>query len=299
MWNPIRNLFSRPSPRRISVAYTPDSNYALPFTVSVLSLLEHYSFRFPLDIYVVGDQLCREDREKFLESIEKFRERGLCIFWIAADLDRLKSLRSEVHFSPIVYLRLLLPDLLDRNLERILYLDCDTVILSDITELYFAELGGQVLLASQDRLGWFDSPVVCLREHLDRLGIPSSDVYFNAGVLLFNLELWRREGLSRKILEFAQANPELLFLADQNAINVFFHRRIGQFDFSWNHQFVLKEILKGALDIRVLPDDGKKARIFHFVSGEKPWLQTCENPRRTVFFEYWKKTGWPLPDWAR
>jgi lipopolysaccharide biosynthesis glycosyltransferase len=298
MWK-IINKLQRIRTGRISVAYTPDSRYALPLTVSLVSLLENYSFNSPIDIYLLGGEFPEEERRLLTQSVDRFLRKGARLIWLACDPGSIRSLRTELHFSYVVYLRLLLPELLDRGMERILYLDCDTLIQSDVTPLFHHDMGENALLAAQDRnVCSFDSPIADLKDKVGKFNIPAEEKYFNAGVLLFNLTVWRQEKLSERILNFCQENQDALFLADQNAVNIFLHKRIGELDFSWNHQFLLKQFREGLTEIPIMKGNGASPKILHFVSNEKPWLPDCAIPERNQFISYWKKTRWPLPAWV-
>ena len=282
----------------VRVAYTADGNYLVPVTVSLFSLLENFSFAQPLEVYLVSGGISEDQKKQVQESLGKFADLPWKLHWISPNVSCLSSLRVEAHFNQTVYLRILLPELLPAAVGKILYLDCDTVIQADISPLFFTPTKGFALLAAQDLMGVFASPLNCLEGRYSAFGISGEDKYFNAGVLLLDLDLWRSQGLTKRVLEFAANNPDMLWLADQNAINIALHGMIGELDRRWNFQFTLKNIRKGLWPFPVLSNEGIQGDILHFISEEKPWIPNCEIPEKALFFSYWRQTKLPVPSWV-
>ncbi|MGZ3701876.1 MAG: glycosyltransferase family 8 protein, partial [Bdellovibrionota bacterium] len=133
-------------------------------------------------------------------------------------------------------------------------------------------------------------------QNLEAHGVRPDAPCFNTGVLLMDLRSWRKERLTEKVISLARRHPEQLHTADQNAINLAFHGRIGMLGPEWNVQPVYRRIRSGEWsDIPTLPRFEGKPKIFHFLSEEKPWLPGCEVPERTHFHRLWQKTKWPVP----
>jgi lipopolysaccharide biosynthesis glycosyltransferase len=159
--------------------------------------------------------------------------------------------------------RLFLDKLLPRDLSRVLYLDCDTLVQSDLTPLLNAELGQCSVGACKDQFQYMASTVEQRRTEL-RLS-PEGD-YFNAGVLLFDWKAVTERNLfaqAREALRTHQGSLTLRF-ADQDILNLLLDGNWRELDPAWNLQSF-------AMAVTV----SRQPRIAHFVGYQKPWSRHC------------------------
>ena len=162
---------------------------------------------------------------------------------------------DRLHGSQMTYGRLLLPHLLP-NHRRVLYLDSDLLIQTDLSPVFQTEMDGHPLGAVATTTFTFS---------LDRLlasakGIPGDAPHFNAGVLLFDLDHWRSHGLTGTCLAFAAENSSFMQSHDQSALNVVFRNRFKR--------------LSTSLNVCVEPwneDSHPGARVLHFIGSPKPF----------------------------
>ena len=142
---------------------------------------------------------------------------------------------------------------------RIIYLDSDLVIKKDLGSLFFEDLNGHIIRAS----GIENVERSLEYNFFTSLGLEGGVKYFNAGVLLIDLQAWRQADITKRCFEFAKKYPNMLLTADQTILNyVFYDNNFHELDKSYNHALYAssKQILS---DI----DDS----IFHFVGSPKPW----------------------------
>lgn len=208
--------------------------------------------------------------------------------------DNKLSLPVDRHVSRATYCRILLPDLLDESIDRCLYLDSDLIVLDDILELSDLDLGDSDLAAVDD--------YYLIRNRI--LSIPDTKRYFNAGVVMFNLQMWRSKNLANSVFEYVRDNPENLLYWDQDAMNAVLYQNRKPLPLRWNHQIHFDDCLSH------LPDGGKPSEmqaamanpaIVHFVGPEKPWHYLCLHPYKDLYHKYREKTPWgaielPNPD---
>lgn len=116
--------------------------------------------------------------------------------------------------------------------------------------------------------------------------------YFNSGVLLIDLDGWRREGIMPRLIEFARTHPGLSW-PDQDTLNVVLQDSRLPLHPRWN-AMLLWELPK-----RFLPyseDDIASARhapaIIHFIGPHKPWHYRSRHPFRRQFLSYLEQTPW-------
>jgi lipopolysaccharide biosynthesis glycosyltransferase len=185
-----------------------------------------------------------------------------------------------------VFLAELLPEV-----DRVLYLDADTIAVDSLAPLWETELGDHYLAAVTN---------VFMREHAgraERLGLSGPEAYFNTGVMLLNLELWRRDGLAGAICDYARANSERLGWADQDTMNILLGERRLRLHPRWNVMnsvvgFPWAEEVFGAeavAEARANPG----IRHFEGPSVNKPWHPGCERAMRDLYLEHRRRTPWP------
>ena len=140
------------------------------------------------------------------------------------------------------------------------------------------DLGGSVLAAVVDE---YVDPNLKLNEPRFQ-GMPRVSEYFNAGVLLINLDAWRRERISKKALEYLTHNP-LSPLSDQDALNVACDGLWKKLDPRWNFQ--------GHYEKRILDMNAEERPwIAHFVGRRKPWIASELSLNVTLYDELRSRT---------
>lgn len=235
---------------------------------------------------------CDQDPEaeaKLRRGAEALSGLSLAIYHVSEAA--LSSFFVDSYLTRECYLRLLAPDLLPGHVRRILYLDCDVVALGDLRPLAALDLGGSVVGAVPD---YPRVPYVVDTRRLGALGIPDDHVYVNSGVLLMDLEAWRREGLTRRFVEFIKARGAQLAFHDQDAINAVLHDRIHLLDCRWNLQS--RMYLCGRrfhpIEYEATREARRNPAILHYVGAAKPWKFRARTARKGEYFRYLARTEW-------
>ena len=136
-----------------------------------------------------------------------------------------KELCGYTHVSKACFLRLLIPKLFPQ-LDRALYVDCDTLCLGSIDELYNSDFEDNYLMACR---GMEFSDV-----QAKQLDLP---YYVISGMLMFNIPLMNKEDYFQQILDnwrgaIGKQEP---FSADETVINWVFHNKIKVVNEKWNY----------------------------------------------------------------
>ena len=165
-----------------------------------------------------------------------------------------KSLKNVYHFSVVTYYRLFIASLFP-TYEKIVYLDCDLVVLGDVSELYHTDLGDNILGAAPEE---FIRNTKEFRLYADKsIGVDPS-TYVNAGVLVINLVAFREHRIMEQFIELITAHDFDLLDPDQAYLNYLCRGRIHVLPNGWN-----KEPM-------TIPCEGKK-NIVHYALYKKPW----------------------------
>ncbi len=199
----------------------------------------------------------------------------------------LDDLADGVNFTVTTYARLLIDELLPRDLDRVLYLDGDILVRGDIGDLWMTDLRGRTVGAVMDLPRYpFNG----------KLGLPVEAAYFNAGVLVIDLERWRRLKIGERALALAREHPERLTWADQCALNLVLHDDWTALDRVWNFQSMdVACLVNGHMRFNAV-DPGRLAavRLVHFNGRSKPWHYLNDHPFKPDYLRYRSRTPWPL-----
>lgn len=192
---------------RLHFLYASDEGFRDVLKASVHSLLTHHHDA-DVTIHIVGEDLSRVTVESIHDLV---LQHGQSVNIVPIpDFEALlgKDIDPK-RFTLSAFSRLFVDSLVDESLERIIYLDCDTIVTSNLEELWKFDLGGSVIGAVNDCRSW---------RYLRNLGLARDDVYINSGVLLIDLEKFRADSWQRKFSEGMLRYDGLLEFPDNDLI---------------------------------------------------------------------------------
>ena len=190
------------------IAFCVNDNYVKYITVTIKSLIEN-NLQHYIYIYIAIDILSMANRVRLEKLISEYNNIKLEILLV--NDAPLKSLKNG-NWPIQIWYRILLPQLLPSSVKKVLYLDADTLVITDLQELFSLDMSGIAIAASMD-IQSFD------QKTFDRCGYEYNKQYICSGILLMNLEYWRKNNLTHKILEWANQNNNRIQFPDQDAIN--------------------------------------------------------------------------------
>ncbi|GIG02971.1 glycosyltransferase family 8 protein [Catellatospora citrea] len=249
----------------MDIAFAFDEAYADHAQVAVESLLDCHSGRADITCWLLTTTDVAKEREPALRRQFAGRAR-LRLLTTGDDFRALPVVDEEwlAYVSTGMYLRLLLPDLIGDQARRLLYLDADVQVCGDLTPLWEVDLGDAPLAAVRDAF------TATFATHG---GVPGAGAehdpdapYFNSGVLLMNLPVWRRERVSARCLAYLADHADRLRFPDQDALNLVAYGTWLRLPHRWNNMrsFLLEQQPRPAD-----PD----VRIMHFAGPRKPWTE--------------------------
>lgn len=272
---------------RLTVLYATDANFWGHTYVSLYSLLVN-NRDIPFDVRILSPA---PDKQFFNNVPSLQAAHGDAeITWLPVD-DTLFA-DAPLKFSYITrttYYRLAIDRLLPETVQRVLYLDGDTIVRGSIRELVTLDIDDYVLAATPEYVSPSDQPRFV--PHPPRLGWREHTPYFNAGVLYINMHMWRTQNIYEQCLEYFQANanhPSKLDFQDQdilNAVLVDKWKRVGP---AYNYE-------PWSIDSQRLSDPGPRPLIgfdiaqggpliAHYTGTIKPWHGGCPH---TYEADYW------------
>jgi len=265
----------------INIAAAADDRYAPHLGVTIKSIvinnpLETFNF------YIIDAGITPENKQK-LNSL--FMGNSLIHWhWLSCDDSSLNHVKVDKYISKVTYYRILLPLLIPDSVEKILYFDCDMLILGEIRVLWQEDISDYVIAAVQnpDHIG-----------HISKLGIKSPDDYFNAGMMLINTKRWRKEDITSKVLNFIASNPTFIIFWDQDALNAVLYHRWKKVSHRWNElSYMFNKNGYSRPNIEMINFFLNDVVVIHFAGPVKPWNYACQDSLRFLYFDVLSLTPW-------
>lgn len=254
---------------KIPVVFATNENYAPYAGVAITSLIENASEKFFYDIYIFYTELSDDIISRFQSMCGK--NYTVTCLDVNEYLSGTVELYENFHYSKEMYYRIIIPRVLPQY-NKAIYLDCDIVVLGDISEFYNFDIDGYVLGAMRDIQHY-----ASVRYVIDTLKIPI-DTYINSGVLLINCKTFREMEIEKKCKEVLNESNIKFRYPDQDLINIVCRGSIKLLDQRWNYvwQYNFKRFNRPKLD---LDEDGENKylalkngiKIIHYTSNIKPW----------------------------
>lgn len=254
-----------------NICYGLDSNYTEQLSVSLVSILKNSKKDEKFNVYILDGGLSKEDKQNISE-LKEIKDFGLNFVRVNPkdfkDCPLLKNTNKEFDFYHVTlptYFRFKLPSLLP-NVDKILYLDCDVLARTSFEELYNADVKKYAVAMISD---------VESEKEAKRLNIKK---YYNAGVMLINLDYWRKNDIEKKLFDYAMKNKKTILWQDQDIINVVLQKEIKEVDLKWNYSYFLYD--------KINEEDLKKSAIIHFAGRFKPWANPIDHPLFDFYYYY-------------
>lgn len=259
----------------ITLVLVSDNHFAVMTAVLLKSIDLNYTSNNELEIFIVSDGLSKSN----ISHIEKSVENELIkITWIP-----IRDIGTNIGALPLdnssfplsVYARLYIPYFLPISVKRAIYLDVDTIVLTDIANLWNTNISPFAVAAVTDLAQTVSVPWAGIQNY-NELGIKPDSKYFNTGVLIFDVAKWRKENITNQIIDCILENISYARFPDQYGMNVYFANNWYELGKQWNC-FASTET--------------ENPSVIHF-TGVKPIYSTYENndKYRSIFFEYLRQT---------
>lgn len=274
---------------QIHIVVCTDSNYIMPCGVMLYSLCKNNQ-NSRIVFHVIIDESVTDINKKALVEIAESFNIKIAFHLIDGHLfDSFPNLGEGVYVSKATYYRLYLSEILSQDIDKVLYLDCDMIVDGDIKPLWETNIDNVAVGVSAD--GW-ESRI----QIYNRLVYPYEKGYFNAGMLLINLNYWREHKVLERCLNFIKNHFDRIVSHDQDVLNYVLQdekKNVGiSYNFLENYLYkknlVLYDYQKYKEEIYKVKDN---PIIIHFVAS-KPWMTNCTNPYKDIFRAYQNETQW-------
>ena len=256
----------------IDIFYSFDDNFTKYVTVSLYSLIENASKNYDYHIHLLHQGLT----DKSKELITSLGKPGFS-FYFEDVTDYLSTLSRELplrdYYSKTTYYRLFIADM-HPELNKSLYIDSDTVIQGDISEVYNTDISDYYLAACHEQAML---NVDEFGNYVEQCVGVSRYNFFNCGVLLINTKEWRSHKVLNRFMSLLN-QYDFLVTQDEDYLNLICKDHVLFLDQKWNYETMFE-----------LPCPENEVGVFHYIMFEKPWhYSNC--PYADVYYSYAKKS---------
>ena len=266
---------SHPAVHNMNILVALDGNYVGPLCVLLKSLMISNPNGI-FDLYVAHSSRKKEHFDRIDKAVDNKR---VTVHPVEIDPALLNDAPVMDRISKETYYRLLLMDYLPKEVDRILYIDPDTIIINDIRSFYNIDFKGKTLAACGHTKSW------CEFLNRVRFHSPKDVRYFNAGVIMFNVDKLRKTVTSDDIFRYMKKHRRWLFLADQDVLNGMFNTETVFAD-ECIYNLDEKTVKFNKDRVKDLDWVRKNTVIVHFNGKFKPWKPGYQGILLPLYYEY-------------
>lgn len=277
----------------MNVVYSSDQNYVQHMGVSLFSLYQTNLDVEQLSVYIIANEIQTESKQQISSLAGRFNRH---VTWI--DFQQYKKaleLDMEWNISLSAYARLFLPEMLPQSCDKVIYLDCDTIVCESLLSLWECKLHDCSVAGVEDLvIGKFKKSV----------GLQQSDRYFNSGVLLIDLKRWREDNVQDKFLRFIASYHGRVAHHDQGVINGVlskefltlppqFNSMTPFFTFHYGNLLHFYELERYYCKAEIA-NAKRKPVIIHYTPEfvGRPWERWCSHPKTKLYRKILSELGW-------
>lgn len=279
----------------LNVLYQFNENYVPYAGVSIVSLLENNKAIDDITVFLLTEKVCAESIEKLTAQVEQYGRKAV---YINPDgvIEKMKAVGiNEYRGSCAANMKMFVADFIPENVERLLYIDADTVVAGDLSEIPTIDMAGNPIAMTQDS--------VC-KSHKQSVGYDKAETYYNSGVILFDIKRWKELQCTERICNHLTTVRSHYMCPDQDVINIVLKGQITELPIRYNIQpmhvaYKYKTYFrffgqKGYYTEQEVTDALANPGIFHFFRylGQFPWHKDSLHPDTEIFDEYLAKSLW-------
>lgn len=275
----------------IHILLSTDKNYIMPSAVMMKSVSVNNDE--DITFHILIDESVNEEKKAQLKNVLSKQNHRIAFHLIEGDIfagfPQLGKVKKYI--TQATYYRLIIADLLPKDIHKVIYMDGDIVVRKSLNELWNTNLDryavGTVTDMAEDKHDYL------------RLGYEKEYGYFNAGVLLINLDYWRENDMKTVFFNLIANEPQRIMLHDQDVLNITLYNNKKCLPFVYNAQsgfFLHKEYTELGERYDQYWNQLKMAItdpvIIHYADKIKPWHVEDSHPYGYEFIKYYKQTEW-------
>lgn len=262
-----------------TIVFSSDNNYAQHLGVALQSLLEN-NRSLSFQVYILTTDI----HQSHIRHWEEIAAPYVCELNIIDINEKTFENLQMGRWGKAMYYRLLIPELIEES--KVLYLDVDIVVNGPVHEIFETDISSSYLAAVEAIL----SDTTSRKRHLN---MAPEAKYFNSGVMLLNLDKWRKDKINKKLESFLQFHTQLKS-PDQDALNAVINGQWVPLHLKYNYYYrkIFKEesLFLNAFGEKELKEASENPVIIHYVGSKKPWHYRDIHPLKQLYWKYLEMT---------
>lgn len=258
-----------PKGETVNITLITDSRYVTPTAVSMYSAIKNKCPETIYHFYIITENITKSD-EGILYNLQKLSPKTVKVTLVPQqELDiPYENMQRFLQYKVGMH-KIYLPQTL-KELDKVIYMDGDTIVLKDLSELYNIDITNEYASVSKDGI-YYRFP-----KEMKEMGLDKRGFYFNSGVMLYNLKKQRDDDIISQLEEYIKTHED--FYGDQDVLNVVFGDKLKLMSYRYNcistffeaddlgflKQFFGEELPDRTFNIY------ENSTIIHY-AGDKPW----------------------------
>lgn len=257
-----------------ALAFSIDDAYVMPFKVLWQTLITTNSVPENTPIFIMHDNTLSANSIADLNCYIRIHERTITFINLAGYVNENFQIKDGDHVSHATFYRLFVSSILPDHISSLVYLDIDTIAVRSIRNLFDTDLTHPI--AAVDHLR---------HDFSIRVWGPQGGTYFQAGVLIIDLDEWRLQRYEEVFLSIAQEQKNIIKWWDQDILNIAFKD-------NWHRIPIWYNVSRSVCSIISAKDISDNMRIIHFDGANKPWNSYNVHPLHDAWAkEYFSTFG--------
>ena len=281
----------------MNIVYSSSDSYAFLTGISLLSLFENNKNSLKIDVYIMDNNISSLNKER-LNSIAVQYNRNLYFIKFPNPEEITGRSINTGRWNLSTFGRLYMASSLPSNVHKALNIDCDTIILGSLCEL-FDDYDGDFTFGGV-------SECINYRYKLN-IGKDSNSKYFNGGLVLLNLDSIREKKYEEKFTNYIMKYGDSLGYLDQDVINAIIPENekvelplkydvLSPYFYVNYKQMKKMRHCKSFYSLDEYNDAKKDPIIVHFTTcfldGLRPWIKGNKHPYLNKFLEFKSMSPW-------
>lgn len=269
--------------RKINIITYADGFYIQHACIMLMSLKNVVTATREYEVFIFYSNCDKKSLEKINTSLNGYLPENINFQLVKCDFNISSKLKAKSeHLNASIYDKILIYERIPANVKKVVFLDADIVLEKDPALIFDLDLEENYVGAVRDQV--FED---FSKEAKSTLGI-NAHQYFNAGVMLVNLNKWRADNISKKSLDFAVKKWNLTPYHDQDAFNYVVKGNWKEISPLWNPRILNKVIVGDKEKVYTKMEVYEKdiSYLIHYSGPEKPWFYMSFHPKKVEYLKY-------------
>lgn len=259
---------------QINIGLCFNDSYSQHAGTLMASILENSSNEDSYKFFIISEYISNQNIRK-IEKLKSIKDFEYEIMTVNADMFKNIGFYKKINIS--AFYRFFLFTI--KSVDKILYLDSDTIVRHDIRELFETDIEDYYIAGVEDIVG---------KQLVNIYKLSPTTTYINSGVMLLNLKFLREINIGEEVMNLP---PDFTInnFGDQDIINYMIQDKVLPLDLKWNVCYPYKTTYS---DENYYHQVAKDPAIFHYITDTKPWLPNKYPMYKKDYFKYLSMTPW-------